>query len=163
MGRAPHPRNTSRAMARTCWRPEAEAALAQVEGRSSWEALSRLVALLFAHIWTHPGMQGDCCGSMVWLRPYMRLLVEDTKASEPCGICARFPVLHVLAMLEGGLECALHMHIAKQRMMLDGALQSHIAATVPGLAAAIARECMAAWTREALAKRRDRQGGGHSA
>ena len=76
---------------------------------------------------------------------------------------ARFPVLHVLAMLEGGLERALHMHIAKQRMMLDGALQSHIAATVPGLAAAIARECMAAWTREALAKRRDRQGGGHSA
>jgi len=33
MGYAPHPRNTSRAMAMTCWLREAEAALAQVEGR----------------------------------------------------------------------------------------------------------------------------------
>jgi hypothetical protein len=37
LGRAPHSRNTSRAMARTCWLPEAEAALTQVEGRSSWD------------------------------------------------------------------------------------------------------------------------------
>ena len=33
MERAPHPRNTARAMAMTCWLPEAEAALAQVQGR----------------------------------------------------------------------------------------------------------------------------------
>ena len=33
MGRAPDPRNPSRAMAMTCWLPEAEAVLVQVEGR----------------------------------------------------------------------------------------------------------------------------------
>jgi hypothetical protein len=27
---------------------------------------------------------------MVWLRPYIRLLVEDTRTSEPCWIFARF-------------------------------------------------------------------------
>jgi hypothetical protein len=67
-------------------------------------------------------MQGDFCADMVWLRLYMRLLVEDTKASEPCWIDARFPSLHVLAMREGGMERALHMDIAMQRMMLDGAI-----------------------------------------
>ena len=97
------------------------------------------------------------------MRPYMRLLVEDTTASEPCGLCARFPSLYVLVMLAGGMERALHMHMAKQRLMLDGALQSRIAATILGLAAAIARGRMAAWTREALATRRDRQAGVHSA
>jgi hypothetical protein len=35
------------------------------------------------HIWTHPGMQGNFRADMVWLRPYMRLRVEDTKTSEP--------------------------------------------------------------------------------
>src|SRR5215831_4684914 len=43
------------------------------------------------HIWTHPGMQGDFCAGMVWLRPYIRLLVEDIRTSEPCWISARFP------------------------------------------------------------------------
>ena len=43
------------------------------------------------HIWTHPGMQGDFRADMVWLRPYIRLLVEDTRTSEPCWIFARFP------------------------------------------------------------------------
>jgi hypothetical protein len=33
-----------RAMEMTFWLPETEAALAQVEGRSSWDALSGLVA-----------------------------------------------------------------------------------------------------------------------
>ena len=33
MGHAPHPRNPPRAMVMTGWLPEAEAALAQVEGR----------------------------------------------------------------------------------------------------------------------------------
>jgi hypothetical protein len=40
----PHPRNTARAMAMTCWLPEAEAALAHVEGRYSWDACSDLGA-----------------------------------------------------------------------------------------------------------------------
>ena len=48
--------------------------------------------------------------------------------------------LQVLEMLEIGMERALHIHIAKQRMILDGSLHSRIAATVLGLAAEIERE-----------------------
>src|SRR5207253_795154 len=62
--------------------------------------------------------------------------------------------LQVLEMLELGMERALHIHIAKQRMILDGARHSRIAATVLGLAAEIERELIAARTREALAKRK---------
>src|SRR5262245_51967961 len=36
-------------------------------------------------------MQGNFCADIVWLRPYIRLLVEDSVASEPCWIFARFP------------------------------------------------------------------------
>ena len=57
-------------------------------------------------------------------------------------------------MLEIGMERALHIHLAKQRMILDGSLHSRIAATVLGLAAEIERELIAARTREALAKRK---------
>jgi DNA invertase Pin-like site-specific DNA recombinase len=62
--------------------------------------------------------------------------------------------LQVLEMLEIGMERALHIHIAKQRMILDGSLHSRIAATVLGWAAEIERELIAARTREALAKRK---------
>jgi len=62
--------------------------------------------------------------------------------------------LQVLEMLAIGMERALHIHIAKQRMILDGSLHSRIAATVLGLAAEIERELIAARTREALAKRK---------
>jgi DNA invertase Pin-like site-specific DNA recombinase len=62
--------------------------------------------------------------------------------------------LHVLEMLEIGMARKLQIHVAKQRMILDGSLHSRIAATVLGLAAEIERELIAARTREALAKRR---------
>lgn len=62
--------------------------------------------------------------------------------------------LQVLEMLELSMARGLHIHIAKQRMRLDGSLHSRITATVLGLAAEIERELIAARTREALAKRR---------
>jgi DNA invertase Pin-like site-specific DNA recombinase len=62
--------------------------------------------------------------------------------------------LQVLEMLALGMERELHLHIAKQQMVLDGSLNSRITATVLGLAAEIERELIAARTREALAKRR---------
>src|SRR4030095_8817863 len=48
----------------------------------------------------------------------------------------------------------VHVHIAKQQMVLDGSLPSRITATVLGLAAEIEREFIALRTREALAKRK---------
>jgi DNA invertase Pin-like site-specific DNA recombinase len=62
--------------------------------------------------------------------------------------------LQVLEMLELCMQRELHIHIAKQRMILDGALNSRISATVLGLAAEIERELIAERTREALAKRK---------
>lgn len=62
--------------------------------------------------------------------------------------------LQVLEMLELSMARGLHIHIAKQRMRLDGSLPSRITATVLGLAAEIERELIAERTREALAKRR---------
>jgi DNA invertase Pin-like site-specific DNA recombinase len=62
--------------------------------------------------------------------------------------------LQVLEMLELGMERDLHIYIAKQHMILDGSLNSRIAATILGLAAEIERALIAARTREALAKRR---------
>jgi len=62
--------------------------------------------------------------------------------------------LQVLEMLELGMARDLHIYIAKQHMILDGSLNSRIAATVLGLAAEIERELIAARTREALTKRR---------
>lgn len=61
--------------------------------------------------------------------------------------------LQVLEMLKLAMERGLHIHIAKQRMILDGSLNSRIAATMLGLAAEIERELIAERTREALAKR----------
>src|SRR5215831_13818862 len=62
--------------------------------------------------------------------------------------------LQVLEMLACCMQRGVHVHIAKQQMVLDGSLPSRITATVLGLAAEIERECIALRTREALAKRR---------
>jgi DNA invertase Pin-like site-specific DNA recombinase len=62
--------------------------------------------------------------------------------------------LQVLEMLACCMQRGVHVHIAKQQMVLDGSLPSRITATVLGLAAEIEREFIAMRTREALAKRR---------
>ena len=62
--------------------------------------------------------------------------------------------LQVLEILEHCMQQGVHVHIAKQRMVLDGSMPSRITATVLGLAAEIEREFIALRTREALAKRK---------
>ena len=62
--------------------------------------------------------------------------------------------LQVLDILEHCMHREISVHIAKQNMVLDGSMQSRIAATVLGLAAEIEREFISLRTREALAKRR---------
>lgn len=63
--------------------------------------------------------------------------------------------LQVLEVLEYCTARGINVHIAKQRMVLDGSLQSTITATVLGLAAEIEREFISLRTREALAKRKE--------
>lgn len=62
--------------------------------------------------------------------------------------------LQVLEVLEHCTAREINVHIAKQRMVLDGSMQATITATVLGLAAEIEREFISLRTREALAKRK---------
>ena len=57
-------------------------------------------------------------------------------------------------MLEQAMSRALIIPIAKQRLVLDGSMQSRLMATVLGLTAEIERELIAMRTTAALAKRR---------
>ena len=98
-------------------------------------------------------------GRLPWRQRTICQLLTETATSGDVVIFAEISrmarsTLQVLEMLETGMERELHIHIAKQRMILDGSLNSRIAATVLGLAAEIERELIAARTREALAKRK---------
>lgn len=62
--------------------------------------------------------------------------------------------LQVLEILRHCVDAQINVHIAKQRMILDGSMQSRITATVLGLAAEIEREFISMRTKEALAKRK---------
>ena len=87
-----------------------------------------------------------------------RLLTETTHAGDvvlfaEVSRMAR-STLQVLEILACCMQREVHVHIAKEQMVLDGLLPSRITATVLGLAAEIEREFLALRTREALAKRR---------
>lgn len=62
--------------------------------------------------------------------------------------------LQVLEILKHCIDAEINVHIAKQKMILDGSMQSRITATVLGLAAEIEREFISIRTKEALAKRK---------
>ena len=62
--------------------------------------------------------------------------------------------LQVLEILEMAAEKNLSVHIAKNRMIMDGSMQATITATILGLAAQIEREFISARTKEALSKRK---------
>ena len=62
--------------------------------------------------------------------------------------------LQVLEIIKHCVEQGINVHITKNRMVLDGSLQSKITATVLGLAAEIEREFISMRTKEALAKRK---------
>jgi DNA invertase Pin-like site-specific DNA recombinase len=62
--------------------------------------------------------------------------------------------LQVLEILEHAAEKGVSVHIVKNRMVMDGSIQSRITATVLGLAAEIEREFISARTVEALARRK---------
>jgi DNA invertase Pin-like site-specific DNA recombinase len=104
-------------------------------------------------------VQDAISGRMAWRTRTIGQLLTATATAGDVVIFAEISrmarsTLQVLEMLALGMEREIHIHIAKQRIILDGSLQSRIAATVLGLAAEIERELIAARTREALAKRK---------
>ena len=60
--------------------------------------------------------------------------------------------LQVLEILETAAQKGISVHIAKNRMVMDGSMQATITATILGLAAQIEREFISARTKEALSK-----------
>lgn len=60
--------------------------------------------------------------------------------------------LQVLEILEAAAQKGISVHIAKNRMVMDGSMQATITATILGLAAQIEREFISARTKEALSK-----------
>jgi DNA invertase Pin-like site-specific DNA recombinase len=60
--------------------------------------------------------------------------------------------LQVLEILEMAAQKGVSVHIAKNRIIMDGSLQATITATILGLAAQIEREFISARTKEALTK-----------
>lgn len=63
-------------------------------------------------------------------------------------------ILQVLEILEVAAQKGVSVHIAKNRMIMDGSIQSTITATVLGLVAQIEREFISSRTKEALQKRK---------
>jgi DNA invertase Pin-like site-specific DNA recombinase len=104
-------------------------------------------------------VQDAISGRLAWRTRTIGQLLTATATAGDVVIFAEISRMaratrQVLEMLALGMERELHIHMAKQRIMLDGSLQSRMAATVLGLAAEIERERIAARTREALAKRK---------
>lgn len=62
--------------------------------------------------------------------------------------------LQVLEILEMAAQKGISVHIAKNRLVMDGSMQATITATILGLAAHIEREFISARTKEALSKRK---------
>ena len=103
-------------------------------------------------------VEDSASGRLAWRERELGRLLCDSAVADDVVIFAEISrmarsTLQVLEMLELSMERELHIHIAKQRMILDGSLNSRIAATMLGLAAEIERELIAERTREALAKR----------
>jgi DNA invertase Pin-like site-specific DNA recombinase len=98
-------------------------------------------------------------GRVAWRDRAIGRLLTETATAGDVVIFAEISrlarsTLQVLEMLEVGMVRHLHLHLVKQRIVLDGSLNSRITATILGLAAEIERELIAARTREAMAKRK---------
>ena len=98
-------------------------------------------------------------GQLKWQNRAVGKLLTETATQGDVVIFAEISrmarsTLQVLEMLECCMGRGITVHIAKQQMVLDGSMQSRIAATVLGLAAEIEREFISLRTTEALAKRK---------
>jgi DNA invertase Pin-like site-specific DNA recombinase len=103
-------------------------------------------------------IEDTASGTTAWReRPIGRLL-EEGKAGDVIVVAevSRLgrSILQVLEILEIAAQKKISVHIAKNRMIMDGSMQSTITATVLGLVAQIEREFISSRTKEALQKRK---------
>ncbi len=97
-------------------------------------------------------------GRMSWRDRRLGQLLKDARAGDVVVFAEISRIarstLQVLEVLQHCMDIGVSVHIAKQKMALDGSMQSRITATVLGLAAEIEREFISMRTREALQKRK---------
>lgn len=103
-------------------------------------------------------VEDTASGKVNWRSRSLGKLLEGCKAGD-CVVFAEVSriarsLLQVLEVLEYCSAHQISVFVAKQRLILDGSMQSTITATVLGLAAQIEREFISMRTVEALAKRR---------
>ena len=104
-------------------------------------------------------IEDSASGKLNWNERKLGELVNQTATAGDTIIFAEFSrigrsTLQVLKVLKSALELNIHIHIAKDKIVMDDSIQSTIYATVLGLAAEIERNFITLRTKESLAKRK---------
>ena len=103
-------------------------------------------------------IEDTASGTMAWRERAIGSLLENGNAGDVIVVAevSRLgrSILQVLEILEVAAKKGISVHIAKNRMIMDGSMQSTISATVLGLVAQIEREFISSRTKEALQKRK---------
>lgn len=103
-------------------------------------------------------IEDNASGSIPWRERVIGAIIANAKAGDFIVVSevSRLgrSILQVLEILEIAAQKEVSVHIAKNRIVMDGSMQSTITATILGLVAQIEREFISARTREALQKRK---------
>ena len=103
-------------------------------------------------------VEDSASGKIAWRKRKLGEMLENAQAGDTILFAevSRLgrSTLQVLEFLQAAAEKGVNIHITKNRMVMDGSMQSRITAVVLGLAAEIERELISARTKEALAKRK---------
>lgn len=98
-------------------------------------------------------------GTTSWRERIIGNLLETSEAGDVIVVAevSRLgrSILQVLEILEVAAQKGISIHIAKNRMIMDGSMQSTITATILGLVAQLEREFISSRTKEALQKRKN--------
>ena len=104
-------------------------------------------------------IEDNASGKLNWTERKLGNLINETAIAGDTVLFAEFSrigrsTLQVLEVLKAALELNIHIHIAKDKIVMDDSIQSTIYATVLGLAAEIERNFITLRTKESLAKRK---------
>ena len=104
-------------------------------------------------------IEDNASGKLNWTERKLGNLINETAVAGDTVLFAEFSrigrsTLQVLEVLKAALELNIHIHIAKDKIVMDDSIQSTIYATVLGLAAEIERNFITLRTKESLAKRK---------
>lgn len=104
-------------------------------------------------------IEDTASGTTPWRERSIGCLLENGKAGDIIIVAevSRLgrSILQVLEILEVAAQKGISVHIAKNRMIMDGSMQSTITATILGLVAQIEREFISSRTKEALQKEKN--------